>query len=213
MFQFFGTPNCSCSVFALPCSARVPVRFQKSEHGVQSCPTLSKVMLNGRELIAKGEYQESHSIISVFYDGNEISRIDTGPGNFYVRPSIWGLWTYQNQWIMEYVSSFYDPFGRQYNLGNIIWNGESLNHKFKYQESFGVTGIDGRILYFFRRNNQIGISYDGTEYNLGYESVDHHECCGIGMFVNPQQLGVLGQSLRFFAERNGNRYFVVISAK
>ncbi|MBK9925181.1 MAG: hypothetical protein IPP66_07800 [Anaerolineales bacterium] len=174
----------------------------------------NKVMLNGHELTAKEEYQNSRSYISVVYNGHEISRVDAG--KVHNTPSIWGLWTYQNQWIMEYISVFDNPYGGQYQLGNIVWDGESLNDKFGYQESFGLTAIDGGILYFFRRNNQVGISYDGVEYNLGYQSIVHYACCEAGYAKNPHAIGTgwgVNQNLSFFAERNGNEYFVVIWAQ
>lgn len=114
------------------------------------------------------------------------------------------------------MSVFEDPYGRPYALGNIVWNGESLNNKFGYQESFGLSAINGRILYFFRRNDRIGISYDGNEYNLDYESVVHYACCEIGPSINPAGIGAgldREQNLSFFAQRNGINYFVVLWAK
>jgi hypothetical protein len=130
----------------------------------------NKVMLNGRELIAKEEIINSQSIIHVVYDGNEISQVNAGYP--FAAPNIWGLWTYQDHWIMEYVNSFDNPYGGRYTLGNIIWDGESLNHKFGYQESFGLSAINGRILYFFRKNGRIGISYDGAEYKFSKSQIE-----------------------------------------
>jgi len=173
-----------------------------------------KVLLNGHELATKEEIINSKSTIHVLYNGKEISQIDAGYA--FTNPNVWGLWTYQDQWILEYVSVFKDSYDRFYNLGNIVWNGESLNHKFSYQESFGLTAIDGRILYFFRKDDRIGISYDGTEYDLGYEAVPHYRCCEIGPYENPASIGTgwqLNGNLSFFAERNGSKYFVVIWAK
>lgn len=174
----------------------------------------NKVMLNGYELIVKEEVIDSKSFIHVLYDGEEISRVDAGRP--FATPNVWGLWTYQNHWIMEYINLLEDPYGRSYMLGNIIWDGESFNSKFGYQESFGLTAIDGRILYFFKRNNRIGISYDGKEYDLDYELVHHYKCCEIGFYINPTGIGTglqRTQSLSFFSERNGIKYFVVIWAK
>jgi hypothetical protein len=178
----------------------------------------NRVMLDKRELVVKEEITHSKSTIHVFYDGKEISYFDAG----YILPpttNIWGLWTYESHWIMEYISVKRDSYGKNDILGNIIWDGESLNSKFNYQESFGFTAINGRIFYFFRRDNQYGISYDGVEYNMGYESVLHYiRPCGLCEdYQNPQALGsgrqATDQNISFFAVRDGNNYFVVIWAK
>lgn len=177
----------------------------------------NKVVFDGRELIVKEEITSLKSTIHVFYDGEEITQVDAGY-NFPPTTNIWGFWTYENHWIMEYVTVFHNPYGNSYKLGNIIYDGESLNAKFNYQESFGLTAINGRIFYFFRRNNRFGVSFDWKEYNLDYESVLHYirPCGECEDYQNPQKLGFgyqADQNLSFFAERNGNKYFVVIWAK
>lgn len=177
----------------------------------------NRMMLQERELIVNEKIASSKSTIHVFYDGTEITQIDAGY-NFPPTTNIWGVWTYENHWIMEYVSVFHDPYGNNYKLGNIIWDGESLNTKFNYQESFGLTAINGKLFYFFRRNDRFGFSYNGIEYDTDYESIVHYQrpCAECKDYKNPQGIEngyQLHQNLSFFAERNGNQYFVVISVK
>jgi hypothetical protein len=195
-------------------------KYQKLYFDIFPSPLIqgyNRMMLHERELIVNEKIADSKSTIHVFYDGTEITQIDAGY-NFPPTTNIWGLWTYENHWILEYVSIFHDPYGNSYKLGNIIWDGESLNTKFDYQESFGLTAINGRIFYFFRRNDRFGIAYNGTEYDTNYESIVHYQrrCAECKDYENPQELGdgyQLNQNLSFFAERNENQYFVVISAR
>jgi len=57
-------------------------------------------MLNGTELLAQEEISDNlESMIHVYYNGFEISRVNAG--GIYSEPNIWRLWTYENHWIME----------------------------------------------------------------------------------------------------------------
>ena len=92
------------------------------------------------------------------------------------------------------------------NLGDILWNGESLNELEGYQQSFGFHILSGKPFYFFFRHEALGYSYDGVEYPLDYDSISNHACCS-GSLANPHGLE---DRMVFFANRGDQRYLVII---
>ena len=93
-------------------------------------------------------------------------------------------------------------------MGQSVRNGELLNEREGYQEAFGFQLMNGKPFYFFKRDGQIGISYDDQEMVLGYSSVPHYACCSAAE-RNPRKARNM---VAFFAQRDERWYYVEIGA-
>lgn len=90
--------------------------------------------------------------------------------------------------------------------GQIIEDGESLNERYGYDETFGFQLLHGTPFYFFKKGSAIGAVYDRQEVQLGYNEVPHDGCCSPGE-LNPISAENM---LAFFAQRDGRWYYVEI---
>lgn len=130
-------------------------------------------------------------------------------GDACVVPPLWGLWTYEDHWVLEAAHVEARREGGAihcYPTSQIIEDGKSLNKLHGYEESFGFQLMNGKPFYFFKRENGVGASYDGQEIPLGYTHISHYQCCS-GAAAN---LRSSGSMVAFFAQRDGARYYVEI---
>jgi Tol biopolymer transport system component len=102
-----------------------------------------------------------------------------------------GLWAWQGQWVVELD-------------GQVIVDGRSLNQALGYDEIFGWRLTAGKPFFFFRQDDQIGVSYDGQVLPYHYDDVVHYMCC------EPALWNVLGNETMvwFHALRDGMWYYV-----
>jgi hypothetical protein len=122
--------------------------------------------------------------------------------------SLRGLWSDGSNWILEVARATGD--GDNYQLvGEIYENGISLNQKFGYQATFEYQRLGGKPFYFYQKNDQIGISYDGQEIQLGYIEIPHYQCCSGGA-LNPRNYSLM---VDFFARKGQAWYFVEAVSK
>jgi hypothetical protein len=117
-----------------------------------------------------------------------------------------GLWSDGTSWILEIARAKTSADTFQV-IGEIYQNGISLNQKYGYQSTFEYQLMADRPFYFFQKNDQIGISYDGQEFPLGFDDIPHYGCCSGGE-LNPRKYSSM---LDFFARKNSDWYFVEIS--
>lgn len=104
---------------------------------------------------------------------------------------------------------FFKSWGNHWLLGVdnfIIQDGEILNEKYGYEAAFNWTVVNGKPLYFFRKGNRMGVSYDGEILPLYYHAIPYGYCCGLTV-NNPQ---VWGDSVRFFGQRDGVWHIVMM---
>ena len=120
-----------------------------------------------------------------------------------------GLWAVDDQWIMEVAHVEEDPTDPNAAFiiwGEIIQDGESLNQKFGYEEAFGFQLLDAKPFFFFKKDGQIGMSYDGVETPLNFTEVSHYLCCSAGS-LNPRSAEKM---VAFFAKRENVDFYVEI---
>jgi len=55
--------------------------------------------------------------------------------------------------------------------GQVEVDGRSLNQELGYDEIFGWRLLEGKPFYFLRKDNRIGISYDGQAFPYQYDEV------------------------------------------
>jgi formylglycine-generating enzyme required for sulfatase activity len=112
-------------------------------------------------------------------------------------------WSYDGHWVVELISVVLRPDGEQFN-GYVVQDGQNLNEACGYEETFTFALIDGRPFYFFRRDGQIHISYDGREIPTGYDSIWHYQCCSAGVLNPSTSLNMVW----FYAKRGEQEYYV-----
>jgi hypothetical protein len=155
---------------------------------------------------SNGTFQEV--TVQVTRNGVIIYSIPVGIGSPIT--SLRGLWTYSNHWILEiaYVNEHYSSTNEMSieSFGKIIQDGEILNDRYKYEETFGFQLMNGKPFYFSKRNGQIGISYDDKEIQLKYDQIPHYQCCS-GSQLNPK---VFMNMVAFFAHREDEWNYVEI---
>jgi hypothetical protein len=121
-----------------------------------------------------------------------------------------GLWAYSNHWVLEIAQvtqniSYKNEISFD-SFGQIVQDGQLLNERNGYDEAFGFQLINGKSFYFFKRDGQIGISYDNQMIALGYTQIPHYQCCS-GAELNPKS----AQSMvAFFAQRDEKWFYVEI---
>jgi hypothetical protein len=109
-----------------------------------------------------------------------------------------GLWVHEGHWYLEVA----DWQGQ----GQIIRDGTSLNEGHGYEETFGFQVLYGRPFWFFRREGQVGVSFDSQETLLGFDHVPHNGCCSIAE-LNPVQAENM---VAFFGLRDGTWHYVEV---
>ncbi len=150
---------------------------------------------------------ESHQVsVVVKRNGQDLITVPAGVAS--PRNPLQGLWTYGEHWALEVLSterSFPAPgVISDEATGEIYVDGISLNQSKLYEESFGFQTIDGRPFYFFKRDGQIGIWFDGQETPLGYTEIPHYNCCSSAV-LNPRSYQ---NNVAFFA-RSGEKWYYV----
>jgi hypothetical protein len=114
-----------------------------------------------------------------------------------------GLWTYPGHWALEILLSTPEAW-----VGLVFIDGQSLNEVHGYEESFGFQLLSDKPFYFYQRDGQIGLSYDGQETDLAYSGIPHYQCCS-GAALNPQPARDM---VSFFAQREEAWYYVEVVA-
>lgn len=110
-----------------------------------------------------------------------------------------GLWTYDGHWALEMLLADENAWAGQ------IWiDGQMVNSNRGYREAFGLQLLAGKEFYFFERDGQLGYSYDGQEFDLGYEDIPHYRCCSESA-LNPVQAKTM---VAFFAVQGNSWYYV-----
>ena len=122
----------------------------------------------------------------------------------------------------DLVFSFYTYFGthipvKQFSVWEDNWilgvtdfiviDGEILNEKHGFEEVHTWALVDNKPFYFFRKGPRAGFSYDGQFFQDYYHEIVHGYCCGLAL-NNPR---VSDDSIRFFGNRDGVWYYVVLT--
>ena len=166
----------------------------------------------GKELIDAEAIQTENGrwekvTVKLTLNGKTILNIPVGD-NSPVEP-IQGLWSYRNHWVLEVAHcSNRDVKGTIYTdiMGEIIQDGESFSKRNGYQETFGFQLMSGKVFYYFKKDNQFGISFDNHEVLLDYSEIPHYRCCEPSI-LNPESSKNM---VSFFARRGSKWYYVEI---
>ncbi len=88
----------------------------------------------------------------------------------------------------------------------IIQDGEILNEKYGFEETFDWYVVNDKPFYFFRKGPRVGISYDDQFRSLHYDEIIHGYCCGLAL-NNPR---LIGNTISFFGKRDGVWHYVIL---
>lgn len=92
--------------------------------------------------------------------------------------------------------------------GDVYIDGESLAQRLSYDEVFEWRLLADRPFYLFRKESQVGVSFDGHTLPYQYNKVPHNLCC------EPSALNPLGDEVRvqFYGLRSEMWYVVEVRA-
>ena len=152
-------------------------------------------------LIATENYSSDGSSgwVTVMRDGKQIFRVDTGMASPVT--SLRGLWTYDDHWVLETAYITQDSTG-----GRLSRDGAALNTSHGYEDAFNFKLLHRRPFYFFKKDSNIGFSFDGKDTLAGYDEIPHYGCCSESE-LNPRTAQNL---VAFFARRGGAWYYIEI---
>lgn len=149
--------------------------------------------------------------IEVLLDDKVIYTADGGKGNTPFN-NLQGLWWYNDHWALEhvYVTVTVDENGNTVDnvVGQVVIDGVLLNKKYSYEEVFGFQLMKAKPFFFYEENGNIGVSYDGQTFLLGFEEIPRYRCCSSAE-LNPRQYQNM---VSFFARKGETWYYVEIGA-
>lgn len=164
--------------------------------------------LDGRQLTARVEESGGQMSIVVTRDGEPIHTTPLESPAL-INP-LQGFQVVDNHWILEiaHTSLSTGPDGQMVPRiwGEIIQDGISLNADQGYNEAFGFQLLAGNPFYFFRKDGQFSVVYNGKEILSGYTDIRHYLCCS-GAALNPM---ACEDMVAFFATRDGQDFYVEI---
>lgn len=127
--------------------------------------------------------------------------------------AIRGLWEYQGQWVLEVARCKNTAYNKGKGTSirtdcqsDVIIDGKSISQQHGYREAFNFQLLSGKPFYFFEKDHQIGVSYEGEDTLLGYAEIPHHNCCEPSR-LNPKSFQNM---VSFYARRDNNWYYVEI---
>lgn len=122
-----------------------------------------------------------------------------------------GIWEVGGDWVLEYAEinvavDEAENTAASDAKGQLVWKGVSLNEKDSLDEIFGFQLLNRRPFYFFEKDDEIGIVFDGKGTMLGFDRVPHYVCCSAAE-LNPRPSPNM---VSFFAQKAGTWYYVEI---
>lgn len=158
-----------------------------------------RVTLGRDELIATENYSADGSLgwVTVDRNGQEIYRIETGMAS--PLTALQGFWVYDDHWVLESTLVTTETAG-----GRISRDGELLNTRLGYADTFDFQVLHGRPFYFFMKDGKIGFSYDGRDSPGLYDEIPHYQCCSASA-RNPIKAENM---VAFFARRAETWYYI-----
>ena len=114
-----------------------------------------------------------------------------------------GAWGYGEHWVIELGDpDDEDPWFA--TKGRIVQDGQDLNVACVYEDSYNFALLGGRPFYFYSRDGEPGIFFDGQDLPLDYDEIPHYHCCSAGA-TNPV---TYPNMVQFFGRRGGQWYYV-----
>ena len=164
--------------------------------------------LKGQKLKAVDTEVEGRMVVTVKMDEEEVFSVNAGDSGPISNRR--GLWVIGEDWYLEVAHVDYeanrDSDNNRYRngTGEIFKNGVSLSEQNGYEETFGFQPLGEKPFYFFSKDGEIGIHYDGKVGMLGFDYITHYACCSGGAF-NPKAYLTM---VTFFASKGTKNYYV-----
>jgi hypothetical protein len=90
----------------------------------------------------------------------------------------------------------------------LIVDGQDIAQELGYDGAYGFNLIGGQPFYFYQREGQVHISYDGRTLPNVYDQVFHNQCCERSI----HNVELLGDVVLFHALRDGTWYYCEVGA-
>jgi len=164
--------------------------------------------LKGQSLKALDKEVEGRMLVTVKIDEEEVFSVNAGDSGPISNRR--GLWVIGEDWYLEVAHVDYeanhDSENNRYSTGTgeIFKNGVSLSEQNGYEETFGFQLLGEKPFFFFSKDGEIGINYDGEVSMLGFDYIPHYGCCSAGAF-NPKAYLTM---VTFFANKGDTDYYV-----
>ena len=159
-----------------------------------SLPAAYPRFLGDDVISAREEQAQGKTVVQVYR--NDTPVYQTSSDVVHVRPMLYGLWTYGDHWAVEV-------------LDGISIDGQAVNQLYNYQKSYEFSLIAGIPIYFFEKNGQLGLNFNGQPVLLGGQSTPHYNCCS-GALLNPRKNG----NMLIFFMQNGEQWdYVEVEVK
>jgi len=160
--------------------------------------------LNGQQL--RAEQQEIVGKVFVTVNLGDEAVLSVNVGDSTPLNNIHGLWVIREDWYVEVAHTTLStvPDTPIDARGEIFKNGTSLTEQYGYEETFGFQTINEKPFFFFSKDGEIGINYNGEVSMLGFDHISHYACCSAGIFNPRPYLNMV----TFFASKGVRQYYV-----
>lgn len=149
-----------------------------------------KQFINGKQLLATEKDAEIY--ITLGSEGILEAECLVSP-----MPRILTSWVYESHWAIQTFCE--DNF-------DVFQDGVSLNTSKNYSSSFGFQLIGNKPFYLFKKNNSIGLYYEGKEVPLEFDKIVLAYCCTVT--ISPP---IHYENMITFAATKGEKlYYVAI---
>lgn len=115
-----------------------------------------------------------------------------------------GPWSFNGHWAIVLLVAGPNVQGGQTVIDHVVQDGQDLNTKYGYDQSFQFALLDDRPLYFHQKDGKINLSFDGRDIPANYDEVPHYYCCSPAL-LNPR---VSMNMIWFFARRGQDWYYI-----
>jgi hypothetical protein len=133
---------------------------------------------------------------TLVYQGKTGYTIPSGPTD--------GPWSYNHHWAIVLLAGELDPQGGETVVDHVVLDGQDLNTKYGYDQSYQFAVLDGRPFYFHQKAGKIDLSFDGRDISEKYDEVPHYGCCSSAL-LNPH----VSMNMVWFLARRGQGWYYV----
>ena len=115
-----------------------------------------------------------------------------------------GPWSFNGHWAIVVLVAGPNVQGGQPVIDHVVRDGEDLNTKYGYDQSFQFAVLDGRPFYFHQKAGKIDLSFDGRDITESFDEVPHYYCCSPAL-LNPH----ISMNMIWFLARRGQDWYYV----
>lgn len=147
-------------------------------------------------------FEHQKSLAKIYLDDNLVYQSEIHNVSTYGSQD--GPWVYDGHWAIVLLDAQKDERGDWKLVNRLVQDGQDLNAKYDYEQSFQFAVLGGHPFYFFQKEGKINISFNEQQFTQGYDEIPHYNCCSPAL-LNP---GISMNMIWFFARRGADWYYV-----